>query len=1180
MQVAVISLALLAAIGAAVLLIAPVRARLQFRLRQFWASVRRRAGLARSATVISSSGEEIVVPDAVRTDSLLLGHVRDVWYSARLRNVLTGVVVVALILLALPRLLPETRADELTVLVAPFHETGGVSGATGRRAAVELADLLATTSGPGVTVRSVDVAPDDLAAAQALLQTYRADLLVWGEITTGGMLDAATLTPIVIYAPEGIQASYSLDGFIGRFAFPSVYPLATQPINGRVVIPRLVRALADYKRGAYSNAIATFDELERDYPALRPGLLRTLRAVIWWARGDYEQSVGEFQRAIAAMPDASPAELARLYASLGAVQYDMGNAASRESFNRAIALLQGEDLGALRYSLALEELRAGDPAAAVVSLEQARRLLPPSTPLLVTLATAYRLDGQLEAAAETLNAASRQIDADDRDVPSDLRPLVSARLRASVQGERALLRLAQLVNARGPLLWELDVTPPPWRQDRTPPSPETELEAILGDLSLALREATTLNQEWNKRAATADTEQRRVDSSIATHQARRADLALRQHRFWLAVVEVELARLRDTRPPTGAAAIWAGLTRSWSPATDALQHIDLLEKVQPGSPDLTLLRGKSLVVNDRLEEARTAFETAARLAPDRPEPLFHQALLILSQDRDQGQQLLNMALDRDPNYFPARIRLAELAEEDQRWQEALVHRRWLAEQHPGDDEALALARTLRLSGPEGYAEAEQTLLPLVKRNDADAIIEMSRLYRAAGRNDAARSVLEQGRQNTARSAPAFADLSHELGQVLLDLGDIPLAERQFEAAVNSNPRHVPAHLALAQLARRAGNDRAAARRYEAALDAGASDPAVLEQIGTTLLELREYNTAVMAYERAITQQPASATLRYGAALAYLGVGRLDAAYESARRAIERRNVYPEALALLGDIALQRGNPAEAEQQYRAALQQNPSLAAAHIGLGRVAATDGNWSIAAGHFLNAVQGEPQSPDALLWLGEARLRTDDTDGAIAAYSEALHLRDNFPEAYFGLAQAEYGAGRIEEALRNVTRALEFRPRYAEAALLLGKIYERQGYSTRALEAYKRAIDINPRLAEPHYRRALLLIRTDRLNEAREELEVATRLDPNFAEAHYWLGRVYFAQRNVQAALNRFREAVNRQGGAYPEARYYQGLAEEQLGDLNAAIRSFETVANQSDDALWADEARAALARMSDR
>ncbi|MGQ9827232.1 MAG: tetratricopeptide repeat protein [Roseiflexus sp.] len=1179
MHVVIIILALFV-VGAAALLIALSHSQLQFRLRQFWASVRRQTGLVRSATVISSSGEEIEVPDVVLADMPWIGRVRESLSDARLRVIGAGVLLVVSILLVLPRLLPETRADELTVLVAPFYERDGMTGATGRAAAVELAELLATTSGAGITVRSVEVAPADLPAAQELVRTHRADLLIWGEIATGGMLDAETLTPIVVYAPEGIQASYSFDGFVGRFAFPSVYPLAAQPINGRVVIPRLVRALADYKRGAYSEAIATFDKLERDHAALRPGLLRTLRAVIWWARGDYEQSVEEFRRAIAAMPDASPAELARLYASLGAVQYDMGDPASRESFNRAIGLLQGEDLGALRYSLALEELRSGNPAAAVVSLEQARRLLPPSTPLLLTLAEAYRLDGQLEAAAETLNAAARQIDADDRNVPLDLRPLVSARLRAAVQGERALLRLAQLVDARGPILWELDITPPPWTNDTTPTSPEAELNTILGDLSLALREATTLSQEWNKRAATADTEQRRIDSSIAVHQARRADLALQQHRFWLAVVEVELAQLRDTRPLTGIAAIWAGLTRTWSPATDALQQIDTLEKAQPGNAELTLLRGRSLVVNDRLEEARTAFETAARLAPERPEPLFYQALLILPQNRAQAQQLLDMALDRDPNYFPARIRLAELAEEEQRWADALVQRRWLAERHPDNREALALARTLRLSGPEGYAEAEQTLLPLVERNDAAAIIEMSRLYRAAGQHDAARSVLEQGQQNTARSAPAFADLSHELGQVLLDLGDTSLAERQFEAAVNANPRHIPSHLALAQLARRGGNDRAAARRYEAALDAGVSDPAVLEQIGATLLELREYDAAIMAYERAIAQQPASATIRYGAALAYLGVGRLDAAQESARRALERSNIYPEALVLLGDIALQRGKLPEAEQQYRAALQQNPSLAAAHIGLGRVAAAGGNWSIAAGHFLNAVQGEPQSPDALLWLGEARVRTDDIAGALAAYRQALDQRDDFPEAYFGLAQAEYSIGRIEEALIHVNRALELRPRYAEASLLLGKIYEQQGYTIRALDAYKQATDINPRLAEAHYRRALLLIRTDRLNEARNELEIAARLEPNFAEAHYWLGRVHFMQRNFQAALNRFREAVNRRSGAYPEAQYYQGLTEEQLGDLNAAIRSFEKVANQSDDTLWVYEARAALARMSDR
>ncbi len=1167
MQALLATLMILAGIGA-LLTLPPVRALLAPPAHAIWSALLRRARRVRSATVISSSGEEIEVPDAVQTEPLWLGQARFTLFSPRSRIIAVGLLVGALILWALPRLLPDTRADEFTVLIAPFREPNGDIGATGRAAAAELADVLATTHGQHIAVQQIDSPPDSAADASALLQATRADVLLWGDITPGGMLDGETLLPQLAYAPSGAYAPNSLDGYTGRFAVPVHYPLAAQPLNGRVVLPRLIRALADYSSGRYGAASTVLDDLERQYPALRPGLLRTLRATIWWARGNYEQSAGEFRRAIAAMPDATPAELARLYTSLGAVQYDMGDPVARESFNQAIALLQGQDLGELRYNLALEELRAGSPGAAATSLEQARRLLPPATAPLLALAEAYRLDGRLEPAATTLAAATRQSGADDVDAPFDLRFIVNARLRAGVQAERALLKLAQIVNARGSLIWELDVSPP---------LPEPELTALLNDVSLALRETITLSQEWNERAAAADAEQRLVDGSIATHQARRAELAARRNRFWLAVVEVELARLRRTRPPEGLAAIWFGLTRAWSPATDSLRQIETLEQVQPGNADLMLMRGRALLVNDNEREARVAFETAERLAPDRPEPLYHQAMLLLQQDRAQALQLLAAAQARHTDYFPARIRLAELAEEDGRWQEAIEQRRWLAEHRPGAGESLALARVLRLSGPTGYSEAEQALLPLVARNNAAAIIELSRVYYDAENIAAARSTLERGQQNTARGAAPFADISYELGQLLIASGDAAAAERQFEMAVNASPRHVPSHIALAQLAT---DERAAARHYAAALDAGANDPAILTHMGAMLLDLREYATAASAYERAISAAPDDADARYGAALAYLGLDRLDAAEEAARAALQRRAVYPEALVLLGDIALRRARIQEAEQQYRAALQQNSAMAAAYIGLGRVAATSDDWSIAAGHFLNAVQREPRSPEAHLWLGEARVRTGDLAGAVAVYQTALMLRDTFPEAHFGLAQAQFGLAQVDAALAEVTRALEQRPRYAEALLLLGKIEEQQGHDARALEAYGRAIGVNPRLAEPYYRRALVLVRADRLNDARTDLETATRLEPAFAEAHYWLGRVHFAQRNFQAAANRFREAVARRGGTYPEARFYQGMAEEQLGELNGAIRSFETVAGQNDDPLWAGEARAALARLSDR
>ena len=59
--------------------------------------------------------------------------------------------------------------------------------------------------------------------------------------------------------------------------------------------------------------------------------------------------------------------------------------------------------------------------------------------------------------------------------------------------------------------------------------------------------------------------------------------------------------------------------------------------------------------------------------------------------------------------------------------------------------------------------------------------------------------------------------------------------------------------------------------------------------------------------------------------------------------------------------------------------------------------------------------------------------------------------------------------------------------------------------------------------------------------------SRIQPNFPEAHYWLGRAYLAKGEPRPAREQFLLAVEQRGGNYPEARFYQGIAEEQLGSV---------------------------------
>jgi hypothetical protein len=55
------------------------------------------------------------------------------------------------------------------------------------------------------------------------------------------------------------------------------------------------------------------------------------------------------------------------------------------------------------------------------------------------------------------------------------------------------------------------------------------------------------------------------------------------------------------------------------------------------------------------------------------------------------------------------------------------------------------------------------------------------------------------------------------------------------------------------------------------------------------------------------------------------------------------------------------------------------------------------------------------------------------------------------------------------------------------------------------------------------------------------------------------------------------VAQRGGNYPDAYFYQGIAEEQLGQRAEAVASFQSALSQGGDSVWATDAQAALARL---
>ena len=1124
-------------------------------------------------TIISRNGDEIALSEtSARAQPNWADQFQTLVRNQRLLAVLVLLAIGVLSLWQMPRMFAPNRSSQFVVLVAPFYEQDGSISQTGRSVADQLVEILPERSGGRVFAQRVADPPADTNAALQLMDREGADAVIWGHISPGGVLDQASLLPLLVYRPTDSFAPTSWDGYTGRFAMPYGYVVANAPINGQAVLPSLLGGLADYNAGNVDAAFTSLGELANNYATLLPTLPRILRGNILWARGEYDQAAGEYRRAQnlepqnqaawgqqaqGIIPDPQPL----LANNLGAILQDAGDPAARAAFDQSKTLLNGQALGALDYNQGIDALRAGQIDQAVSSLEQARQLLPASTALLLTLSEAYRMQGEFDSARAAYDSAVEQVPTNADATTPALRDLTLNRLRAATEEQGALLQFAQALQARGPLLWELQASAAP---------PAESLEPIRNELTQAVKDTDTLAQAWNRRSTAEDAANHPVAGLIAISQSRRAEHLLRDRQRWLAMVNVAIAQARGVQPARGVVSLWAQLVGDRTPLGQARSQLNALLAAAPTDVDTLVLLGHAQLLGADLPDAVKQFDAAASAAPQRPEPVYGQALAALPGDRARARALLAQAIALNARYFPAHQKLAEIAQADSDWPEAITQRRWLASERSSPANTIALAETLRLSGPSGYAEAERVLLPLANANDARALTELGRIYQAHGDLAGARDMLDRAQ----RAAPRDPVVAYELGQLLVAQHDPAGARVQFERAIDADPQNIQARLALAQLA----TDHMAAVQYRAVLDSGVSDPATLKQIGDALLVSGDIDTAISAYTRAIAAASDDAASHHGLAQAYLQRKRFDDAVSEERKALDLKGgTYPAALVGLGDIALQRGDAPGAIQQYDAALKQDNSLIAAALGIGRANAAQGYWSVAVGQFQSAVNRDPRSAEAHLWLGEALIRQNDTSAAIAEYNSAIALKPDYPEAYFGLAQAQMNVNKLDEASVNLATALQQRPVYAEAWLLQGKLDEQKNDEDGAIDAYGKSIGANGQLAEPHYRRALLFLRRNSMTDAARDLEAAARIQPNFPEGHYWLGRTYFAEGRAAAARDQFQQAIDQRGDTYVEARFYQGLAEEQLGQRDDAAASFRAALDQGRDSAWADEAQAALARL---
>jgi Flp pilus assembly protein TadD len=249
----------------------------------------------------------------------------------------------------------------------------------------------------------------------------------------------------------------------------------------------------------------------------------------------------------------------------------------------------------------------------------------------------------------------------------------------------------------------------------------------------------------------------------------------------------------------------------------------------------------------------------------------------------------------------------------------------------------------------------------------------------------------------------------------------------------------------------------------------------------TFAQARHYRDSITLYRATLANNPHSWVAHHNLGSELTARGALDEALPHARRAVELKPDFPEALNNLADNLTHTGRAAEALPLLERALQLQPRYAQAENNLGIALVTLGRAEEGIRHFQRAILLQPGLAEAHHNLGLAEAERGNFAAAIPHFAETVRLRPDHAgaELHWGVALAV--SNRLPEARSHFERAISLEPASAASRQIYGRVVLNAGEVEAAVQLFREALRLDPELPGLHRDLAIALRRLGRLDEA---------------------------------------------------------------------------------------------------
>jgi tetratricopeptide (TPR) repeat protein len=243
-----------------------------------------------------------------------------------------------------------------------------------------------------------------------------------------------------------------------------------------------------------------------------------------------------------------------------------------------------------------------------------------------------------------------------------------------------------------------------------------------------------------------------------------------------------------------------------------------------------------------------------------------------------------------------------------------------------------------------------------------------------------------------------------------------------------------------------------------------------------------------------------------------------------RHALDVTQGNDVAHTLLGIVLFDRGARDDAEREFRAAIEINPSNAEAQRSLGRLKLAEGRTDEAIPLLEKSVALRRHTPTQAA-LAAARGRNDE---AIRLYQQALADGVEPVNVRNDLGALLAKLGRDAEALAQYQEALRQMPGHYDARMNLGALLSRMGRDLQAIAQFAAAAKERPESPEPHVYLALVYANRSQFENAIAEVNQALAIDPITSNREFTNAvRMPFKESNLRdyLAFLRGKTAANR-------------------------------------------------------